>query len=157
MTGVSDGRIRMDRRALLLAMLMSGWAMAPGRAFAKDGEGSGGDGGGGGSGQGGSGGDHSGGTDSNQHKDSGGDDKGDDGRDDDELRRDAATAVDKGEIAPLTAISRVALAHTPGRIIDVKMRRRGSSYTYRIRILARNGRRRELFIDARSRAILKVK
>ena len=136
-------------------MLMSGWAMAPGRSFAKDGEGSGG----GGSDHGSSGSDHSGGNSSGRDTDRGRDDGGndDDERHDDEVRRDAATAVDKGEIAPLSAISRTALAHTPGRIIDVKLRRRGSSYTYRIRILARNGRRRELFIDARSRAILKVK
>jgi hypothetical protein len=174
----------MDRRALLLAGVALACGAAPYAARAKDGESSGGNSGSGGSGSSGSGNSGSGrsgsddsggssgsddsggssGSDDSGSDDSGGDSGGgtrsgrdDDGRSDESLRRAAASAVDRGEIAPLSAIARVALAHTPGKIIAVKLRHRGDAYTYRIRILARNGRRRELLIDARSRAILGVK
>jgi hypothetical protein len=145
----------MNRRALLLAMALSAWAAARAPVLAKDGDSSGGNSGSSGSGGNGSGSDDSGGDDSGRGRSRSGRD--DDGSDDEDVRREAASAVARGEIAPLSAIARIALAHTPGKIIDVKLRHEGKAYTYRIRILARNGRRRELKIDARSRAILGVK
>lgn len=123
----------MKRRAFLLATVLSAWTAACTPALAKN------DGSSGGSGRGGSGRD----DDDDQH--------------DESARREAGFAVEKGEIAPLSDIARIALAHTPGKIIDVKLRHEDTLYIYRIRILARNGRSRELFIDARSRTILSVK
>jgi uncharacterized membrane protein YkoI len=86
------------------------------------------------------------------------DDGDDDDRDeDDESQGGASSAVDDGEISLLSFIIRIALAHTPGKVIDVKLRHKDAAYIYRIKILTRNGRKRELHINARSRQILRVK
>ena len=83
----------------------------------------------------------------------------DDDRDEDDNDdiKSASSAVERGEVAPLSVIIKIALAHTPGQVIDVKLRHESSSYVYRIKILTRNGRKRELYIDARTQEIKRVK
>ena len=128
-------------------VLMMGQAAAP--AFA--------DGGSGGSGSGGSGSGGSGGGGSGGGDDGGGDDNGGggeaDGDDDDKSWSDASAASQRGDIASLPSILKLALANTPGKVIDVKLQRRDGSYFYRIKILTNTHRKVELLINARTRTI----
>jgi hypothetical protein len=122
----------MDRRLFLIGLLLLGVSQGGTPAHA--------DGGGGNSGNGGG----------NGH-----DGKDDDGDDDD--WDNASSAAERGDIVPLPAILKLALANTPGRVIAVKLNRRGTSYVYRIKILTQTGRKVELLIDARTRVVTKVK
>lgn len=132
-----DGDLTMDRRELFLGLLFVALTTPTATAFAKDGD------------------DSSSGRGSDKDNDI--DERDDDRGDDDDDRQSASSAVDRGEIAPLSVILRIALAHTPGKVIDVKLDRKGSSYIYRIKILTRQGRKRELQIDARAQKIVRVK
>jgi uncharacterized membrane protein YkoI len=146
---------------LALALVLSGEG-----AWAKDGDD---DGGGGSSGSGSSG------SGSSSSGSGSGDDDDDDDDDEDEddssgkgsgkgsgkkesgkTRDEIAAAVARGEMAPVLTVIKVALKHTPGKVLDVKLRKRLFSYVYRVKILANTGRKRELQIDAKSLKILKV-
>jgi Peptidase propeptide and YPEB domain len=107
--------------------------------------------GGGGSGSGGSGG---GGGGNGRGNDDGGGHGGDDGNDDWDS---ASNAAERGDIEALPVILKIALANTPGKVIGVKLDHRGTSYVYRVKILAATGRKVELTIDARSRVVARVK
>jgi Peptidase propeptide and YPEB domain len=137
----------MFRRIFLIGLVIASFALAAAPAFADSGSGGGGtnsgSGGGGNSGPDGGGDDHHGGDDDN---DRGGDDW-----------NRAADAASRGEIAPLHFILKIALSNTPGKLIDVKLQRRGASYTYRVKILAATGRKIELIIDARTQNITRFK
>jgi uncharacterized membrane protein YkoI len=121
-------------------------------ALAKDGNSGSGGGGNSGSGGGGHGGDDN--DDDNDRDDDDRDD--DDKEDDDKLEKDISTKVKKGDIEPLAKVLKAALDHTPGKILDVKLRRRMLSYAYRIKILDTTGRKRELLIDAKTLKVIKV-
>jgi uncharacterized membrane protein YkoI len=122
----------MNRRKLLIGIMLAGLWPAH-FAYAKD--------------------DDNSGSDKEYERD---DDDSDEGRDDDDQGK-ASSAVENGDISPLSAIIKAALAHTPGQVLDVKLRKKDSSYLYRIKILTRSGRKRELFIDAQTRKVVKVK
>jgi hypothetical protein len=150
----------MTRRAVLLGLLLACVAQAVEPAYADGGGGSGGSGGGG-SGGGGSGnsGSGSGGGSGNSGSGSGNSGNGssdDDGEDGDDDWEQASNAAERGDIASLPFVLRTALANTPGKVIGVKLDHRGSSFIYRVKILARTGRKVELAIDARSRNIIRV-
>jgi hypothetical protein len=127
---------------IVAALIAAG---GPGLSFAKDG-GSGSDGGGGdNSGPGG------GGGDDNSGKGGGGNDDGDDDEDD----RDAATAaVRDGQATPLRILLKTVAHSYPGDVVDVKLRRTGQRFTYRIKILDRKGHLITVDIDAKSQRIL---
>jgi hypothetical protein len=136
----------MDRRILLMGLLLVGLSQAIVPAYADGGNGGGGgSGGGGNSGSGNSG---SGG---------GGDDNDDDEDDDDDDWDKASSAADRGDISSLPSILKIALASSPGKVIDVKLLRQGRSFVYRVKILTKTGRKIELSIDAKSRVVTKVK
>jgi hypothetical protein len=124
----------MDRRFLLVGLLLGGMAQAVVPAHADGGNSGSGGGGGGNSGRGG-------GDDEN-----GGDDDWD----------EASNAAERGEIASLPVIFKIALANTPGKVIGVKLNHQGASYVYRVKILTKTGRKVELAIDASSRIVTKV-
>jgi hypothetical protein len=109
-----------------------------------------------GSGNSGGDGDNSGSGSNNSGSGSGGNDD-DDERDEDHNSKGLASAVERGEIAPVSSVIRAALAHTQGKIIDVNLRRRGRSFIYQVKILTPNGRKRELYLEARTRQVLRVK
>jgi hypothetical protein len=130
----------MNRRFLLMGMLLIALAQVAGPAHAESG--SGGGGGGGNSGNGGGG----GGNDDDHDEDEGDDDW-----------DDASDAAERGDIASLPDVLRIALSNAPGKVIAVKLKRRGASYVYRVKILTKTGRKIELAIDARSRIVTRVK
>jgi hypothetical protein len=143
----------MIRRAVLLGLLLACVAQAVEPAYADGGGGSGGSGGGG-SGNSGSG--SGGGSGNSGSGNSGSGSSDDDGEDGDDDWEQASNAAERGDIASLPFVLRTALANTPGKVIGVKLDHRGSSFIYRVKILARTGRKVELAIDARSRNIIRV-
>ena len=72
------------------------------------------------------------------------------------LRQDQDTAreaVRRGDILPLDVIIQSAQSYCPGRFLDARLRRRGDTYFYRVRILSPSGERIGLTVDAQSGAV----
>lgn len=82
----------------------------------------------------------------------------DDGDHDDDDRDDgpesARQAVAEGRAAPLRELLAIVRSHYPGEVVGVKLRARGESLIYRVRILERGGRLITVGIDAISRRIV---
>jgi hypothetical protein len=85
------------------------------------------------------------------------DDDDDDDRDDDNDHQNAKSALDHNEIRPLQEILAVARARVPGRVLAVSLLRRSGRLVYRIRVLAKVGRKHELLIDGQSKRILRIR
>ena len=66
----------------------------------------------------------------------------------------ARDAVRKGKIMPLTAILEIVTKREPGTVMEVELETKDSKLTYRIEVLAANGRRREIRLDARNGEVL---
>lgn len=69
---------------------------------------------------------------------------------------DALRAVEMRQALPLTRIMSIAQEAVPGEIIEIELDHDDDQLIYEVKILARNGRVREVEIDARSGAVLKV-
>jgi Peptidase propeptide and YPEB domain len=136
----------MDRR-LFVGLLGFIFLTLATPSFAKDGDG----------GNSGSGSNNSGSGNSGSGNDDGDDDESEDRDDDSDLRLDASAAVAQGEIAAVSKVIRIALERVPGKVISVRLKRESSTYMYRIKILTSQGRKREVYVDARSQRIFRVK
>ncbi len=152
----------MDRRNLITGLFLACLVQAVAPAYADGGSGSGSGGSGSGSSGSGSGGSGSGsgssgnsgsGNSGSGSSNSGGDDNDDD--DDDDWAK-AADSAQRGEISSLPVILKLALANAPGKVIGVKLQHRNSNYVYRVKILTTTGRKVELAIDARSKALKRI-
>ena len=67
---------------------------------------------------------------------------------------EARDAVRKGKIMPLTAILEIVTKREPGTVMEVELETKNAKLTYRIEVLAANGRRREIRLDARNGDVL---
>ena len=67
---------------------------------------------------------------------------------------EARDALRKGKIMPLTAILEIVTKREPGTVMEVELETKDGKITYRIEVLADNGRRREIRLDARSGNVL---
>ena len=63
----------------------------------------------------------------------------------------ARGALQRGEVLPISRLLTIAAQYLPGDVVEVKLepRRSGDLY-YKIRVLTRSGRIRELMLDART-------
>lgn len=68
----------------------------------------------------------------------------------------ARAALARGEILPLPRILTIAGARVPGDVLEVELETDHGKFIYDLKILARNGRVRDVEIDARTGAVLKV-
>lgn len=68
----------------------------------------------------------------------------------------ASQALARGEILPIVKILEIASAKVPGDILKVKLERKPAGFQYEVKILARNGRVREIELDARNGRILSI-
>lgn len=68
-------------------------------------------------------------------------------------QQEALEALKRGEILPLTKILAIALEQVPGDVIEVEFK---GGPVYEIKVLAATGRIREVKLDARSGAVLKI-
>jgi len=55
---------------------------------------------------------------------------------------------------PLTAILEIVTKREPGTVMEVELETKNGKLTYRIEVLAANGRRREIRLDARDGDVL---
>lgn len=66
-------------------------------------------------------------------------------------------ALRRGEVLPLLKILAIASQHVPGDIIEVELEaKENQPLIYEIKVLTDTGRVREIKIDARSGAVLKI-
>lgn len=141
---------RRDFLALLLGALLI--ACPASGTIAKDGHSGGGDDGGRGSDSSGDGRDGRGGDDDNSGRGKAGDD--DDGDDDDQTRaRDASRS---GKVRKLRDILSAVRGEYDGEVLDVSLRRSGSAYVYRVKMIDARGRMFTVRVDAVNRRILGV-
>lgn len=79
-------------------------------------------------------------------------------RDGDHDRRDdVRRAVEAGEIKSLTDILALVRGQLPGEIAGVEIERKKGRWLYEFRVVDGNGRLFEVYVDARSGAIERVK
>ena len=62
--------------------------------------------------------------------------------------------VERGEILSLEEILKRNEATLGGRVIEIELERKKDRYLYEIKVLAPNGRKREVKIDARTGAVV---
>lgn len=68
----------------------------------------------------------------------------------------ARAALARGEILPLPRILAIATARVPGDVLEVELEDEHGRLIYDLKILARNGRVREVEIDAKTGAVLQI-
>ena len=81
-----------------------------------------------------------------------------DARDQDELRRDEVRrAVESGEIHSLTDILSTLRGKLPGEVAGVEIEHEGGRWRYEFRVVDSQGRLFEVYVDARSGEIERIK
>ena len=65
-------------------------------------------------------------------------------------------ALQRGEVLPLVKILAIASKEVPGDVIEVELEDERGALVYEIKILTSTGRVREVEIDARTGAVLKI-
>lgn len=68
----------------------------------------------------------------------------------------ARAALSRGEIQPLSKILSIAAARAPGDVIKVELEDEKGRLIYEVKLLGKDGRVREVELDAKSGAVLKV-
>lgn len=69
----------------------------------------------------------------------------------------ALRAVERGEIRPFADVLALVRARVRGQIVGVELEREDGIWVYKIKILADDGRRKKMEVDARSLTVLKLK
>jgi uncharacterized membrane protein YkoI len=80
----------------------------------------------------------------------------DDDDDHDHDHEIARSALERGEIAPLEDVLAKVRKAVTGQIVNIKLERERGIWVYEIRVLSSNGSMLEVYVDARSKAILKI-
>lgn len=81
-----------------------------------------------------------------------------DARDQDQLRRDEVRrAVESGEIHSLAEILDALRGKLPGEVAGVEIERKGDRWRYEFRVVDSQGRLFEVYVDARSAEIERIK
>lgn len=65
-------------------------------------------------------------------------------------------AITRNEIRPLPEILAVAQKALPGPVVRIKVKRADGRLVYEVRVIAEQGRVREVYIDAATLAIVKI-
>lgn len=76
-----------------------------------------------------------------------------DGRERDELQRQ----VERGEIRPLSEILAAVRSALPGEVVKVEVERHHDAWVYEVRVLGTQGRIFQVYVDARSATVQRVK
>ncbi len=76
---------------------------------------------------------------------------------DGEVNQDSARdALAKGAIKPLPDVLKAGEAAMPGQVVGVKLKRKKGRLVYELKILAAQGRLREVYIDAANLEIIRI-
>ena len=65
-------------------------------------------------------------------------------------------ALRRGDVLPLAKVLAIAAQHVPGDVVKVELEQEEHVLIYEIKVLTQNGRVREIEIDARTGAVLKI-
>ena len=68
----------------------------------------------------------------------------------------ALKAVRKGEVLPLEQVLTIVRAKYKGAVVHTKLEREHGVWVYELKILDRNGRMREIYINAKTGKLLKI-
>lgn len=68
----------------------------------------------------------------------------------------ASDALARGEILRIDQVLSLATAQVPGDVLKVKLERESWGFKYEVKVLAKNGRVREVEIDAKTGKLLKI-
>lgn len=68
----------------------------------------------------------------------------------------ASAALARGEILPIVRVLGIATARVPGDVLKVKLEREPWGFKYEVKVLAKNGRVREVEIDAKTGKVVKI-
>lgn len=68
----------------------------------------------------------------------------------------ARAALQRGEIVPLSKVLAAVAAKVPGDVIDVELEHHKSGWRYEVKVLTASGQVREVKVDARNAAVLKI-
>lgn len=68
----------------------------------------------------------------------------------------ARQALARKEILPITRILKIVEQHLPGDVLEVELEDDKGRFIYEVKVLGVNGRVREVEIDARTGAVLKI-
>ncbi|MEJ2228129.1 MAG: PepSY domain-containing protein [Alphaproteobacteria bacterium] len=71
-------------------------------------------------------------------------------RHDDHDHDRALNAVRRGEVMPLEQVMAIVSANFKGDVVHTRLERENGVWVYELKILARNGRMREVYINAKS-------
>jgi uncharacterized membrane protein YkoI len=77
-------------------------------------------------------------------------------RDEDDTLSAAQDAVARGLILPLAEVMARLAGKLPGRVVGVEIEREDGRFVYEFKVIDARGRRREVYVDAATAAILKV-
>lgn len=62
----------------------------------------------------------------------------------------ARAALERGEIRPLDQVLAAVRTAVPGDVVSVELKRKKERWYYKLKVLAANGKRREVKIDAKT-------
>ncbi len=68
----------------------------------------------------------------------------------------AREALKRGQIVPLSKVLAVVGAKVPGDVIDVELELKKEGWRYEVKVLTASGQVREVKLDARNAAVLKI-
>ncbi len=68
----------------------------------------------------------------------------------------ARGAVERGEAAPLADILQAVAKRYPGEVVEIEFEREGGRWVYEVKLIDTKGRLLELYVDAKTKEILKV-
>ncbi len=68
----------------------------------------------------------------------------------------ARDALARGEIRPIAEILASAAATVPGDVVEVELEREGGAWVYELKVLAEDGRRLEVLLDAATATVIEV-
>ena len=68
----------------------------------------------------------------------------------------ARRALERGEIRPLSEILASVRARIPGEVVKVEIEREDGVWVYELKIVAKDGRFLEVYVDAKTARIIKI-
>jgi hypothetical protein len=75
---------------------------------------------------------------------------------DDDDHEIARGALERGEIVPLEDVLAEVRKTVAGQIVGIKLERKRELWVYELRVLGKDGAMLEVYVDARTKAVLKV-
>ena len=73
-----------------------------------------------------------------------------------DIHDEAREALEKGEIMPLQAVMDATLKQFPGDVVGIELERHKGALAYELKIVRPNRVRIEVYVDAKTGAVLKV-